>query len=343
MSRAFAEITEAQLLPRIVRLRPNLYGAVFSLMKLVPARHILRKAMDCGELDRDTVIVETTSGTFGLALAMQAALLNRRLVLVSDPVIDRHLHRRLTDLGAVVEIVPHPARSGGFQQSRLDRVAQIRAERESSFSPEQYSNPDNPASYSTVADHLVSALGSVDCIVGPVGSGGSMCGTARGLRTVNPGTVAVAVDTHQSVLFGQKDGHRALRGLGNSLLPPNLDHTVFDEVHWCNEAESYAATRRLHRTTALFQGPTSGAAVLVGEWWADRNPDGLCVVMLPDDGYRYQETVYNDEWLAERGIRLTGRTTEPRPLDAPREPHPDWSRFRWARRDYHTVLAEVAA
>ncbi|WP_218017680.1 EamA family transporter [Nocardia arizonensis] len=118
---AFAEIVEATVRPQVVRLTANLYGAVFTLMKLVPARYILRQAVQRGDIGPDTLIVETTSGTFGLALAMQAALLDRRLVLVSDPVMDENLARRLTDLGAEVEIVRHLAAAGGYQGSRRDQ------------------------------------------------------------------------------------------------------------------------------------------------------------------------------------------------------------------------------
>ncbi|MDQ4021085.1 MAG: pyridoxal-phosphate dependent enzyme [Actinomycetota bacterium] len=338
---AFREITEAGLIPRIVRLRDNLFGAVFSLMKLVPARYILRRALDVGQLDEDTLIVETTSGTFGLALAMQAALLERRLILVSDPVIDVNLHRRLVDLGAEVDIVRDPALVGGYQGSRLARLAEIRQRNANSFCPEQYSNPDNPRSYALVAAVLLETLGQVDCLVGPVGSGGSMCGTASYLRTVVPEAVVIGVDTHHSVLFGQPDGLRTLRGLGNSLQPANLDHSQFDDVHWCNAAEAYAATRRLHRQHALFQGPTSGAAFLVAEWYAARNPDATCVVMLPDEGYRYQASVYDDAWLAENGFDLSTWPVEPVELTHPAVHTGGWSRFPWDRRRLSEVLSSL--
>lgn len=335
---AFDEITEAQLLPRVIRLGPNLYGAAFTLMKLVPARFILGKAMDSGRLGPHTLIVETTSGTFGLALAMQAALLGRRLALVSDPVIDGHLHRRLTDLGARVVVCDTPAAVGGYQQARLQRLAEIRAEHPDSFCPEQYSNPDNPAAYGVVAEHLRDTVGAVDCVVGSVGSGGSMCGTVRALRAADPGVQAIGVDTHGSVLFGSPDGSRALRGLGNSLMPSNLDHRVFDDVHWCTAAEAFAATRQLHRAHALFQGPTSGAAYLVARWWAERNPTARCVVLLPDEGYRYQETVYDDEWLAQQGFSLARLPAEPVAVTAPPAGGDRWVRLRWARRTYRAVL-----
>jgi cysteine synthase len=308
-------------------------------MKLVPARYILRKALRNGELGPRTVIVETTSGTFGLALAMQAALLDRKLILVSDPVADPRLVGRLTDLGAQVEICPRPDPVGGFQAARLRRVAEIRAGMTDTFCPEQYTNPDNPGSYGVVAEHLDRVLGQIDCVVGPVGSGGSMCGTTSALRAMRPQITAVGVDTHRSMLFGQPDGPRLIRGLGNSLMPGNLDHRVFDEVHWCGAAEAYASTRRLHRAHALFQGPTSGAAYHVGKWWSARNPGRLTVVMLPDEGYRYQETVYDDRWLAGEGIDLSTAGSEPVEITDPTVPTGQWSRFQWSRRSYADVMA----
>lgn len=336
-SNAYRETTEALLLPRIIRLGPNLYGAAFTLMKLVPARHILLKAERTGVLGPRTTIVETTSGTFGLALAMQAALMRRPLTLVSDPVIDASLLRRLTDLGARVEICAEPAAVGGFQEARLKRLAEIRAEQPDTFCPEQYDNPDNPGSYGVVAEHLERTLGTIDCLVGPVGSGGSMCGTVRALRSTGGEQVsAIGVDTPNSVLFGQPDGERTLRGLGNSLMPGNLDHRDFDEVHWCTAPEAFAATRSLHATHALFQGPTSGAAYLVARWWAARNPKARVVVMLPDEGYRYQHTVYDDAWLDARGLRAPMPQGPVETTDAT-DPGAAWTRYPWNRRPFADI------
>ncbi|WP_433498365.1 pyridoxal-phosphate dependent enzyme [Sphaerimonospora sp. CA-214678] len=340
---AFSEATEAQLLPRVIRLGPNLYGAAFTLMKLIPARHILRTAADRGEIGPGTLVAETTSGTFGLALAMQTALMRRELVLVSDPVLDANLRRRLADLGTRIVICETPAEVGGYQESRLRALDRVLAEHPDSFCPRQYSNPDNPSSYVIVAEHLTRVLGAVDCVIGPVGSGGSMCGTVRALRSAGFDAHAIGVDTPGSVLFGQADGHRELRGLGNSLMPENLDHRVFDEVHWCTPAETYAATRDLHREHALFQGPTSGAAYQVARWWAAANPDARCVVLLPDEGYRYQETVYDDHWLAGRGVDRPPPLEEPVEVTDPARTIHRWSRFPWGRRSYSEVADPLPA
>lgn len=336
------EAADAYQLPRLVRLAPNLYAACFTLMKLVPARYILRRAELSGELTPETVVVETTSGTFGLALAMQAVHMRRRLILVSDPVIDERLFRRLVDLGAEVERVPAEAgnRAGGYQAARLDRLAEIRAGHPDSYCPEQYTNPDNPRSYAAVAELLVEALGRVDCLVGPVGSGGSMCGTVGYLRTVLPECRAVGVDTHGSVLFGQPDGSRQLRGLGMSLLPANLDHRIFDHVHWCSAPAAYRATRQLHQRHALFMGPTSGAAYLVARWWAQAHPDALTVVIFPDEGYRYLDTVYDDRWLADQGAAGAPLPEAPTEVGHPAEPGNGWSTYHWGRRSYPEVVPD---
>lgn len=329
------------LLPTLVPFGDSLWGASFKLMKMLPARHILATAISTGEIGPDTMIVESTSGTFGLALAMNAALIRRRLTLVTDPAMDQRLCRRVADLGTAIEMCPTPSARGEFQTVRLTRVAAVRARYPDNFWPRQYDNPLNAASYAAAAEHLIDRLGRIDAVIGPVGSGGSMCGTVTALREQWPQVVAVGVDTPGSVLFGQPDQARELRGLGNSLLPGNLDHTVFDEVHWCPAAVAYRETRQLHRRQALFHGPTSGAAMAVARWWSARNPDARAVVMLPDQGDRYLDTVYDDSWLnAEPRRRLT---TEPRPREVGRPAgEPDWTWMRWARRRLGDVLGDQA-
>lgn len=342
---AHADALEAYQTPRLVRLEPNLYAVAFTLMKMIPARYILRKAAETGLLEPGTVITETTSGTFGLALAMQGRHMDRRVILVSDPVVDDRLYRRLVDLGAVVDRVPAVAGEmpGGYQAARLQRLAEIRAELPATFCPEQYSNPDNPRSYALVAELLLEALGQVDCVVGPVGSGGSMSGTTRSLRSVLPECRAIGVDTHASILFGQEPGHRELRGLGMSLMPENLDHRVFDDVHWLTAGAAYRGTRELHQRHALFMGPTSGAAYLAGRDFARANPDAMTVVMMPDEGYRYQDTVYDDEWLRAQGHLAAELPVGPTVVDDPRTPGGAWTTFAWGRRAYEEVTGAHAA
>ncbi|WP_100444529.1 pyridoxal-phosphate dependent enzyme [Glycomyces xiaoerkulensis] len=340
MNRGLGNYSDAIALPKLIKLGPNLIGAAFSLMKLVPARYILHKATETGQLEAGGKIVETTSGTFGLALAIESALHGWDLTLVSDPVIDAQFASRLAGMGARLDIVTEPAPGGGYQQPRIDRVEELLKEYPEAFCPQQYTNPDNPRSYAVVAEHLVDSLGAVDTLIGPVGSGGSMSGTARFLRQVNSDMLAVGVDTHHSVIFGQPDGPRALRGLGNSLMPANVDHSTFDEVHWISNGHAAHATRGLHRSHAAFMGPTSGAAYFVAAWHARAHPDRLHVVMLPDEGHRYHATVYDDEWFA---ANAEAPPDEPRTVGSPLEGLRDWCRFEWNRRPSPAELTAVGA
>ncbi|MET7297343.1 cysteine synthase family protein [Embleya sp. NPDC005575] len=331
-TRTVGDAVAATEMPRLVRLDHNLYAACFTVMKLLPARYILDTAIRRGELRPGMTVVETSSGTFGLGLAMVTALRGYPLVLVSDPVLDAPLKARLEDLGARVEIVTEPAAVGGHQRARLDRLDTIRKECEPAFVPSQYDNPLNPAAYASVAELVRQRIGPVDTLVGCVGSGGSMCGTAHGLRRHRPQTRAVAVDTHHSVLFGLPDGPRTLRGLGNSLMPANVEHDTFDDVHWLGAAEAFEATDRLHREHALFMGPTSGAAYLVARWEARRHPDRTVLALFADEGHRYQSTSGDPNWRREHGLYLPTLPTAPHTVTDPDQVRGHWDHMAWCRR-----------
>ncbi|MEX3105745.1 MULTISPECIES: cysteine synthase family protein [unclassified Streptomyces] len=339
-----ASIVAATELPRLVRLGPNLCGAAFTLMKLLPARFMLDRAEQRGDLGPGTTVLETSSGTFALGLAMVCRLRGYPLVIVGDPAIDPALRRRLEELGTRVEICTRPSPEGGFQRARLDRLEELRAEHPRHYVPGQYHNPDNPNAYAAVAEQLSEALGSVDCLVGPVGSGGSSGGTASFLRLVQPRMRLIGVDTSPSTIFGQPDGPRAVRGLGNSLVPPNVRHTAYDEVHWAGPAEVFRATRELHARHALYMGPTSGASFLVARWYAERHPEEQVVALLPDEGHRYQDSVYRDEWLREQGVLDMPPATGPRTVQRPGDALGGWARLEWDRRTLDDVLlADPAA
>jgi cysteine synthase len=281
MSKAYPTVIEAMELPALIRISHNFFVAAFRLMKLLPAHFILDRALGAGYIHPGSTIIETSSGTFGLALAMICALRGYQLILVSDPVVDASLQQRMEDLGAQIEIVSGTFPPGGIQQARLDRMHALRKRYPDHFWPSQYDNPHHPGAYAPVAELLAASLGRIDCLVGTVGSGGSVCGTSNYLRMLFPQLTTVGVDTHGSVLFGLADRPRLLRGLGNSLMLKNVHHTVFDEIHWVNAAEAFLATRILYRTHALYMGGTSGAAFLVGRWWARQHPDATVVALLP--------------------------------------------------------------
>jgi S-sulfo-L-cysteine synthase (3-phospho-L-serine-dependent) len=324
--------------PDLLRLDDRVFAAVFPLMKIIPAEFCVRQAMREGRLTPGGLVLESSSGTMALGLAIVCRWLDYPLAIVSDYACDDALCRRLVDLGARVERVSAPAATGGYQRARLDRLEEIRQAHPGAWWLNQYDNPHNGGAYGSVAATIVEAVGRVDCLVGAVGSGGSMCGTASYLRPLFPRMTVVGVDTFNSVLFGQPDGTRRLRGLGNSLLPKNLDHRLFDEVHWIGVAEAYAATRQLHQTTALFRGGTSGATWLAARDYARRHPDATVVCLFADDGNRYVDEIYDDARLKARDEWLPAPPGEPCVVDHPIAATGSWARFDWKRRAYEEVM-----
>ncbi|MBV8049076.1 MAG: cysteine synthase family protein [Paludibacterium sp.] len=321
-------------LPRIVQLRDNLFGAAFPLMKLLPARIILDNAERRGDLRPGAAIVESTSGTFGLALAILCARRGYALTLVGDSAIDAYLAARLATLGARVERIDRLIEEReGPQRARLERVKQIQ-QTDGAFWTEQYFNLGNMDSYRLVADHLLAALPGIDALIGTVGTGGSVCGTAIGLRQHRRALRVIGVDTHYSVLFGHPNGKRLLRGLGNSLIPANIRYEEFDEVHWVSAAEAYLACRALYKEHGLFMGGTSGAAFLVADWYARQHPDQTVVTLFPDEGHRYFDTVYNDDWVKTlpHWREVDFRALAPIAVRAPADELTYWSHYHWNRR-----------
>ncbi|WP_245453599.1 PLP-dependent cysteine synthase family protein [Aminobacter sp. MSH1] len=321
-------------------LSPNLVAAAFPLMKLMPARYILDRAAADSALHTGTRIVETTSGTFGMALALLAASRGYRLTLVTAAsLIDAKYRSRLEGLGATMIITADPD-GNGDQLRRLQRLDDIRREEPDCFWPRQYDNPGNALAYARLAELLVRTVGKIDYLVGCVGSGGSLCGTGTFLRAVFPHLVIIAVDTHRSILFGQPTGKRLLRGLGNSVLPRNLRHDLIDEVHWVGAYPAFGEARRLLREHGIFQGPTSGAAALVGRWAARRQPGARVAVIMADEGYRYADTVFDDAWLASLPGWSWQRHSEPGLLTAiAPASEAGWTRFAWSRRSLHEVAS----
>jgi len=333
--------------PSLIRLSPNLVAAQFDLMKIVPARYILEHALATGALPPGGLVVESSSGTFALGLALVCASLGLRLHLVTGP-LESSLQWRLEHLGATLEKVPTKNLPlGGIQQARLDRLKYILADNPGSFWPQQYTNPLHPAAYTTFAGRLGEAVGKIDFLVASVGSGGSICGSARVLRMTNPGLEVIAVDHNLSVLFGPTSAcayplcaecYIPLLGMGSDIVIQNLDHTQIDEVHWVPVAKMINAVHHIHRSHGLLLGPTAGAAYAVAEWIARRHPDKSVVTIFPDHGIRYMRTIFDPEWLGERAEELRRDWAEPAFVADPREVGRDWERFAWGRRSYFEVL-----
>ncbi|UOX90016.1 pyridoxal-phosphate dependent enzyme [Amycolatopsis sp. FBCC-B4732] len=288
-------------------------------MKDRVARQVIVEARENGVLAPGAPIIESSSGTMALGLAVAGSALGHPVHIVTDPRIDAITLAKLRALGCSVHVV-EAMTTHGWQSARLERLAILRGQYPEAFWPRQYSNPQNPLAYATLARELVADVGRIDVLVGAVGSGGSLCGTARALRRAlgdagKPGPLrVVGVDAVGSALFAQPDRpERKQSGIGNSLIPGNLDYAQLDEVHWLNDREAFAATRELARREGIFAGNSSGSVYRVLTHLAATATAGTRIVgIFPDRGDRYADSIYDDDYWRRTGIAAQPVRARPR-------------------------------
>lgn len=290
-------------------------------MKDRPALHMVERARARGGLAPGAMIIESTSGTLGLGLALAGIVHRHPVTVVTDPGMEPIVHRMLTAYGAAVVVVTEPHRCGGWQQARREKVRELLDTHDGSWCPDQYTNPDNVAGYHSLAAELMDQIGRIDTLVCSVGTGGHSAGVARVLRRFNPRLKLIGVDTVGSTIFGQPAEPRLMRGLGSSIHPRNVDYPAFDEVHWVAPSEAVWSCRTLAATCHHASGGWSvGAVALVAGWIARTSDDGTRIAAIfPDGPDRYFDTVYNDSYCAEHGLLGIDVPTAPATMEHPAE------------------------
>lgn len=316
-----------------LRLDEHAKGAVYAKLELQNpfgmkdrvAKQIILEAKQQGLLQDGAPIVESSSGTLALGVAFVGTYLGHEVHIVTDPRIDEVTLAKLRAMGCTLHIVPKMT-AHGWQSARLERLHELLAQYPAAFWPRQYEHPGNPRAYHALARELLDDIGHVDILVASVGSGGSLCGTAGMLREHCPNLLTVAVDATGSVLFGQPDRPGRLQGgLGNSLVPPNVDRSVIDIVHWLNDEEAFAATLALASHENIFAGNSSGSVYAVARWLSRQvAPETKIVAIFPDRGDRYFATIYNKVFRTEKGMRTLSLPDMPQEI-APTEVATHWS------------------
>jgi cystathionine beta-synthase len=186
------------------------------------------------------------------------------------------------------------------------------------WKPDQYANPENPASHyhSTGPELWAQTDGTLTHFVAGIGTGGTITGAGRYLKEVSGGRVKViGADPEGSVYSGGSGRPYLVEGVGEDIWPQTYDPGVCDEVIAVSDAESFLMTRRLAREEALLVGGSCGMAVVAALRVAERAaPDDVIVVLLPDGGRGYLSKIFNDDWMADYGF-LTAETAEPKISD----------------------------
>lgn len=255
------------------------------------AERMIREAEEKGLINKNTLIIEPTSGNTGIGLAMVCAARGYRLVLTMPETMSVERRRLLRAYGAEVVLTPGAEGMSGA----VRRAMELAAEHPGSFIPQQFANPANPAAHrATTAEEIWRDTGGrVDFFVAGVGTGGTITGVAGALKEKRPGLKAVAVEPAASpVLSGGLAGPHGIQGIGAGFVPEVLDRSLLDEIMPVKDADALNTARRLAAEEGLLVGISAGAAAWAALQVASRpeNKDKTVVVLLPDTGERYLST-----------------------------------------------------
>jgi len=253
---------------------------------------MIKDGEEKGFINKDTVIIEPTSGNTGVALAFVAAAKKYKLILTMPETMSVERRLLLKALGAEIVLTP-----GSEGMNGAIRVAnELKEKYSNSYIPQQFKNTANPEIHrKTTAEEIWNDTnGEVAIFVAGIGTGGTITGVGEVLKKKNPAIKIIAVEpTDSPVLSGGKPGPHKIQGIGAGFIPDVLNKSVIDEIYQVKNEEAFLTGQQLAKTEGLITGISSGAAVYAALQIAKRpeNKGKKIVVILPDTGERYLSTL----------------------------------------------------
>ncbi|MBD2179187.1 cysteine synthase family protein [Pseudanabaena sp. FACHB-1998] len=317
-----ADVTEALGKVPLVRLNQihplcaehNLYLKLESCnpggsIKEKNAAYLVKQAEAQGLLQKEGTIIESSSGNFGIGLAIVGAVRGYRVMIVIDAKTSPTIRRMLTAYGAELVEVPSSAADaqGSMQVARMEKAKALTTEIDGAWYPCQHLNPNNLEAHywQTAAEIMAVCPKAPDAVVIGVSTAGQIGGVSRYFRQYHPQTRIIGVDVAGSAIFGMPRHPYKMTGLGLSFTPPNFNRQMIDAAYNVTDALAFSVCHGLARKEGLLLGASTGAITAAALADAKLHSTSQTMVLInPDRGDRYLETVYNPDWLEAQNIEL---------------------------------------
>lgn len=284
-----------------LRVSLKLEGCNFSgSIKDRPAVHILKEGVQKGIITKNSVIIESSSGNFAIALAMICKVLGTEFIPVIDPYINPASEKLLRALCKQVVKVEQKDESGGYLVNRIRKVKSLIKETPNSYWTNQYENPLNAqAHYLGTGAEICRDFEHIDYLFVSVSSCGTIAGVSKRVKEKFPNITIVAVDAEGSLIFSDVSKPRPIPGLGAGLQPKFSKEALIDEVVMVHEFEIVDACLELLDKYGLFLGGSSGACyAAINKYFASRGKNNAVVVSIcPDRGNAYLDNIFDPNWV----------------------------------------------
>jgi 2,3-diaminopropionate biosynthesis protein SbnA len=278
----------------------NMTGSI----KIRPAYNILKNAITNDIITKDTTVIESTSGNFGLGLATICRKLAIPFMPVIDPNITESKERLLRILATKVKKITEMDETEGYLLNRIRFIKKYITKNKNAFNPNQYENPNNYlAYYKTLGEEISNELPKLDYVFISVSSGGTITGLSIKLKEMFKDVKIIAVDIEGSMIFSDKAMPRAIPGIGASMRTNIINDALIDDHVILTHAEIIDGCHRLLSEQSIFGGGSSGAAYFAAQKFinnTDSNKDLNILFISPDGGNSYADTIYNKDWVNKR-------------------------------------------